>query len=68
MTLSQLRRQIIYKVLIFTDVETGDNFEVTVLGISLLSTIVFIIVAVSSVKRYVSCINFIDICQLTFSN
>ena len=52
----------------FSDVESGEHFEVIVLCISVLSTIVFISVAVLSVKRFVSCITFIDICQLIITN
>ena len=49
----------------FSAVESGKHFEVIVVCISLLSTIVFIIVAVSFVKRFVSCIYITDIGQLT---
>ena len=40
---------------------SDEQFEAIVLCISLLSTVVFIIVAVFSVKRFVSCIYVIDI-------
>ena len=36
--------------------------------INLLSTIVFISVAVLSAKRYASCNTFIDICELIITN
>jgi len=57
--------RIVDLIIIFSDVESGEHFEVIVVCISLLSTIVFIIVAVSSVKRFVSCIYITDIGQLT---
>ena len=63
--MSQLRGALLTKLSFFSDVESGEHFEVVVVCISLLSTIVFIIVAVSSVKRFVSCIYMTDIIQLT---
>ena len=60
--------RIVTKLSFFSDVESGKHFEVIVVCISLLSTIVFISVAVLSVKRFVSCNTFIDICQLIITN
>ena len=66
--MSLLHGRIVTKLSFFSAVESGKHFEVIVVCISVLSAIVFIIVAVSSVKRYASCNTFIDICLLIITN
>ena len=66
--MSLLHGRIVTKLSFFSAVESGKHFEVIVVCIRVLSAIVFISVAVLSVKRFVSCNTFIDICQLIITN